>query len=150
MNVMCGIDSVPPFQGLNGFGAMRPRALPWTVMFRAFSAFCALAGLELVWGRVSQGVALGYHVLRFQRTRQGEGQRDGRRLNPRPVLQIPRAKGARHDSPGQRPGFGFARIYQALKGRNNIRQSFSLNTNKPGFVSVKSEIGNRKSEIFPC
>jgi hypothetical protein len=37
---MCGNDFIPPFQGLNG-----------------------------CWGRESQGVALGCHVLRFQRNR---------------------------------------------------------------------------------
>ncbi len=32
MNVMCGIDFVTPFQGLNRFGEIVPRASPWAVM----------------------------------------------------------------------------------------------------------------------
>ena len=32
MNVMCGIDFVTPFQGLNNYGDIVPRALPWAVI----------------------------------------------------------------------------------------------------------------------
>ena len=36
MNVMCGIDFVTPFQGLNGFLDIVPRVLPWAVMSLRF------------------------------------------------------------------------------------------------------------------
>jgi len=36
MNVMCGIDFVAPFQGLNRFWDIVPRALPWAVMSLRF------------------------------------------------------------------------------------------------------------------
>jgi hypothetical protein len=70
---MCGIDFVPPFQGLN-----------------------------LFWGRCSQGVALGCHVSTFQ-------------------AAIYRATGAVHDSPGQSeasPRDKWLKGLIALKGQN--------------------------------
>jgi len=36
MNVMCGIDFVTPFQGLNCFWGIVARALPWAVMSLRF------------------------------------------------------------------------------------------------------------------
>jgi len=55
---------------------------------------------------------------------------------------------------GNALGFGFVTHYQALKGRNNMPPSLADTilsiTVKPGFGSAQSEIGNRKSEIFPC
>jgi len=36
MNVMCGIDYVTPFQGLNDYGDIVSRALPWAVMLLRF------------------------------------------------------------------------------------------------------------------
>src|SRR3989442_15501524 len=42
MNVMFGIDYVTPFQGLNNYGDIVPRALPWAVMSLRFQrdSFC--------------------------------------------------------------------------------------------------------------
>ena len=68
MNGMCGPEIVPPLQGLNVLGTMSPGTLPWAARIGAFSARCAaLTGLERFGDRGSQGVALGYHVARFQR-----------------------------------------------------------------------------------
>ena len=36
MNVMCGSDFVTPYQGLNRFRDIVPRALPWAVMSLRF------------------------------------------------------------------------------------------------------------------
>ncbi len=94
---MCGIDFVTPFQGLNGLRDC------------------------------SQGVALGCHVVRFQRDD----------LQPKWLEQ---------GKPGWRPGKIVGKLFQALKGRDHLLRAIG----DSGIAGLVSTFIIHRSSFSKC